>query len=85
MNVLNNKISYSDTLDSHFHNLQKVPNSFLTTISYKAIENRGFHLFTSINLRKKIIKLFDDTFPSMILEINKIDENILKTNMKKNK
>lgn len=81
MNVLNNKISYSDTLDSHFQNSRLVPNSFLTTSSYKAIENRGFNIISSIFLRKKIIKLFDDTYPSMILEINNIDENTLKTNM----
>jgi len=81
MNVLNNKISYSDTLDSHFQNSRLVPNSFLTTSSYKAIENRGFQIISSIFLRKKIMKLFDDTYPSMILEINNIDENTLKTNM----
>jgi len=81
MNVLNNKISYSDTLDNHFQNSRLVPNSFLTTSSYKAIENRGFHIVSSIFLRKKIMKLFDDTYPSMILEINNIDENTLKTNM----
>ena len=81
MNVLNNKISYSDTLDNHFQNSRLVPNSFLTTSSYKAIENRGFQIISSIFLRKKIMKLFDDTYPSMILEINNIDENTLKTNM----
>ena len=81
MNVLNNKISYSDTLDNHFQNSRLVPNSFLTTSSYKAIENRGFRIVSSIFLRKKIMKLFDDTYPSMILEINNIDENTLKTNM----
>ena len=81
MNALNNKISYSDTLGNHFQNSRLVPNSFLTTSSYKAIENRGFHIVSSIFLRKKIMKLFDDTYPSMILEINNIDENTLKTNM----
>ena len=81
MNVLNNKISYSDTLGNHFQNSRLVPNSFLTTSAYKAIENRGFHIVSSIFLRKKIMKLFDDTYPSMILEINNIDENTLKTNM----
>mgnify|MGYP000869978899 FL=1 len=81
MNVLNNKISYSDTLGNHFQNSRLVPNSFLTTSSYKAIENRGFQIVSSIFLRKKIMKLFDDTYPSMILEINNIDENTLKTNM----
>ena len=81
MNVINNKISYSDTLGNHFQNSRLVPNSFLTTSSYKAIENRGFQIVSSIFLRKKIMKLFDDTYPSMILEINNIDENTLKTNM----
>ena len=81
MNVLNNKISYSDTLGNHFQNSRLVPNSFLTTSAYNAIENRGFQIVSSIFLRKKIMKLFDDTYPSMILEINNIDENTLKTNM----
>ena len=81
LKAFQSKLEYSDSIDKHFHNSRLVPNPFLTSSAYQAIENKGFEIISSKNLRKNVIKLFDDTYPSMILEINNIDENILKPKM----
>ena len=50
----------------------------MTSSAYTAIENKGFEIISSKHLRKKIIRLFDDIYPSLILEMENIDQNVLK-------
>jgi len=81
LDIIRNNKQYSDSLDVHFQNSRIVKHPYLSNSAFEAIENEGFYIIRSKELRKEIINLFDNTYPSMTREISLIDETVIKPTM----
>ena len=67
LEVLDNKLSYSDTLDIHFHQARVSKLELILSESgYEQFKNTGFHIIHNSRIKKEILTLFESTYPKAI-------------------
>ena len=68
LSALENKITYSDTLDQHFGwGLTVDPGTRLSFVGYEAMKNAGLEMVSNKSLKKEIINLFEETYQEFLL------------------
>ena len=59
-------LTYNDTLNGYFHLARVFPESQLSFVAFNEIKTKGTDIIASTILRKKIVNLFEITFPDML-------------------
>lgn len=70
---IDNRKPYHDSLDTHFRQAFKAYDIVISTSGFEAIKSKGFEVIQSDSLRKKIIDLFDVTYPNLISETVRLE------------
>jgi len=66
-------LAYNDTLNGYFHLARVFPESQLSFVAFNEIKTKGTDIIRSTVLRKKIVDLFEITFPDMIETTNRLE------------
>ena len=83
VSMLNNRIPYSDSLNSYFPlALNRVDEeSFLSYVGYESLKNVGFEIIQNNELKKEIINLFEGSYLDLKAKYNRtgdLDPEIIK-------
>ena len=67
LSVLDNKLSYSDTLDIHFHQARVSKHELILSESgYEQYKDAGFQIIRNGQIKNEILKLFESTYPKKL-------------------
>lgn len=76
VSMLNEKIPFSDSLNSHFP-LALNPadeGSFISYVGYESLKNIGFDIIQNYGLKKEIINLFEGSYRDLKARYNRADD-----------
>ncbi len=73
LKVLNDKITFYDSLTYHIHEAPIFPNPELSYTAYESLKSIGFDIISDPNLKTEIMNLFEVTYSSMTRELNVIE------------
>ena len=76
LEVIDQQLPYADSLGGYFEEAHKKRGNNLNTLNYsgyKSLENRGFYLIRNQELRKELVRLFEQELPGLSATNGQVD------------
>jgi len=76
---LDHQKPYTDSLDYYFAEADYAPDVVLTSSAFETLKSIGFDLIKTDSLRKEILYLFEVTYPTLMQETKRIEDQVWPT------
>ena len=76
---LDHQKAYIDSLDSYFDKADYAPDVVLASSAFETLKSTGFEIIKTDSLRKEILYLFEVTYPTLMQETRRIEDQVWST------
>jgi Family of unknown function (DUF6090) len=76
LNHMDNKKPFNDSIPGILANADYAPDVILTSSSYETLKSSGLELIKSDTLRQEIIHLFEVTYPTLMQETKRLEDQL---------
>lgn len=74
LKILENQLSYQDSMDYHFGRSQYSPDIVLSSTAFKSIQSKGFDVIAADSLRNAIITLFENDYGFLLSQTVRLED-----------